>query len=155
VFLTPHTASAVDRQGDQKVPVHLMITIQKVTSNAQTVSRQFPDIYWHAGLCSRRPCSVQHGPHSECILWWPSSNLQLCGNCKRQVHRDFLITLYIDTLPLPRGAVRRKRPENWRTNSWFLIHNNAPAHRSALAKDFLAKNNVTMLEHPPYSFDLI
>jgi hypothetical protein len=46
-------------QGDQKVSVHLMITIQKVTSNVQSVPRQSPDIYWHAEqLCSRRPCSV-------------------------------------------------------------------------------------------------
>jgi hypothetical protein len=32
-------------QGDQKVSVHLMITIQKVTSNVQNVPRQSPDIY--------------------------------------------------------------------------------------------------------------
>jgi hypothetical protein len=30
------------------------------------------------------------------------------------------------------------------------IHDNATEHRSALVKDFLAKNNVTTLEHPPY-----
>jgi len=32
-------------QGDQKVSVHLIITIQKVTSNVQSFLRQFPDIY--------------------------------------------------------------------------------------------------------------
>jgi len=32
-------------QGDQKVSVHLMITIQKVTSNVQSVPHQSPDIY--------------------------------------------------------------------------------------------------------------
>jgi hypothetical protein len=32
-------------QGDQKVSVHLMITIQKVISNVQSVPRQSPDIY--------------------------------------------------------------------------------------------------------------
>jgi ABC-type cobalamin/Fe3+-siderophores transport system ATPase subunit len=32
-------------QGDQKFSVHLMITIQKVTSNVQSVPRQSPDIY--------------------------------------------------------------------------------------------------------------
>jgi hypothetical protein len=31
-------------QGDQKVSVYLMITIQKVTSNVQRVPRQSPDI---------------------------------------------------------------------------------------------------------------
>jgi hypothetical protein len=53
-----------------------------------------------------------------------------------------------------RGAIRRKRPEKPRTNSWFLIHDDAPAHRSVLAKDFLAKNNVTTLECPSVSPDL-
>jgi hypothetical protein len=32
-------------QGDQKVSVHLMIKIQKITSNVQSVPRQSPDIY--------------------------------------------------------------------------------------------------------------
>ena len=30
-------------QGDKKISVHLMITIEKVTSNVQTVPHQFPD----------------------------------------------------------------------------------------------------------------
>jgi hypothetical protein len=42
-------------QGDQKVSVHLMITIQKVTSIVQSVPRQSPDIYSHAELGSRTP----------------------------------------------------------------------------------------------------
>ena len=44
-----------------------------------------------------------------------------------------------------RDAARRKRSEKLRTNSWFLLHDNAPAHRSVLIKDFPAKNNVTTL----------
>ena len=35
-------------------------------------------------------------------------------------------------------------------NKRFVIYDNAPAHQSVLVKDFLAKNNVTMLEHLPY-----
>ena len=49
-------------------------------------------------LCSRTRCLVEHSPHSECILWWPSSNHSLCGDCSNtliQVHRDLLITLYV------------------------------------------------------------
>jgi heme oxygenase len=53
-----------------------------------------------------------------------------------------------------RGVVRRKRLEKWRTNSWFLLHDNAPAHRSVSVNDFLAKNHVTTLKHPPYCPDL-
>ena len=62
--------------------------------------------------------------------------------------------MYIDFLRRLRDAVRRKRPEKWRTNSWCLLHNNALAHRSVFVKDFLAKNNVTTLELPPYSPDM-
>jgi hypothetical protein len=45
-------------------------------------------------------------------------------------------------------------PKKWRTNSWFLLHDNAPAHRSVLVKDFLTKSNVTTMEYLPYSHDL-
>jgi histone-lysine N-methyltransferase SETMAR len=48
----------------------------------------------------------------------------------------------------------RNAPEKCRTNSWLLLHDNAPAHRTVVVKNFLAKNNVTTLEHPPYSPDL-
>jgi transposase len=59
--------------------------------------------------------------------------------------------MYTGILRRLRDAVRRKLPEKWRTNSWFLSLDNAPAHWSVLVKDFLAKNNVTTLEHFPYS----
>jgi len=47
-----------------------------------------------------------------------------------------------------------KCPQKWRTNSLFLLLDNAPAHQSVLVKDFLAKINVTVLENPPYLSDL-
>jgi len=52
------------------------------------------------------------------------------------------------------GAVRRKRPEKWTTNIWFLLHDNAPAHQAFVFKNFLAKNNATAPHHPPHSLDL-
>ena len=61
--------------------------------------------------------------------------------------------MYIDNLRRIRHAVRRKRLEKRRTNNWFLLHDNAPAHRSVLVKDFLTKNNVITLERLPYSPD--
>jgi len=45
-------------------------------------------------------------------------------------------------------------PKKWGTNSCFLLHDNAPAHRSVLVKDFLAKYSVTTLEHSPYFPDM-
>jgi hypothetical protein len=41
-----------------------------------------------------------------------------------------------------------------RTNSWFLLHDNASAHRAVLVKDFLANNNVATLQQYPYSPNL-
>jgi hypothetical protein len=48
-----------------------------------------------------------------------------------------------------------KHTEKWRTSSWFLLHDNDSAHPSILVKDFLAKNNVTAMEHPSYPTDLV
>jgi hypothetical protein len=48
-----------------------------------------------------------------------------------------------------RGAVRRKCPKKLGTNSLFLLHGNAPAHRSVSVKDFLVKKNMTTKKHPP------
>jgi transposase len=62
--------------------------------------------------------------------------------------------MYIDTLRRLRDAIRRKRPEKWRKHSWFLLDNNAPAHRPVSVKDILPNDNATTLEHPPYSPDL-
>jgi len=39
-------------------------------------------------------------------------------------------------------------------SSWFILHNNAPAHQSVLGSDFLTENNVTTMGHPPNSPDL-
>jgi hypothetical protein len=44
--------------------------------------------------------------------------------------------MYTDILRRLGDAVRRKRPEKLRSNSLFLLHDNAPAHRSVLVKDF-------------------
>jgi len=62
--------------------------------------------------------------------------------------------MYIGIFSLLRDAVRRKRPEKWRSKICFLLHDNTPAHRSVWAKDFLRKINVTTLEITPYSCDL-
>ena len=53
-----------------------------------------------------------------------------------------------------REAVRRRRPENWRSSNCILHHENAPAHRAVTTNEFLAKHNIPSLQHPPYSPDL-
>jgi hypothetical protein len=40
-------------------------------------------------------------------------------------------------------------------NSWLLLHDNAPAHRSLLIKDWLTKNDMNTQKPPPYFPDLV
>jgi transposase len=73
------------------------------------------------------------------------------GNLYKTLNKE----KYTNILRRFRDAVGRKQPSKWRTNSWFIPHGNAPAHRSVFIKHFLAKNNMTTLEHTPYSPDLV
>ncbi|GBN44190.1 hypothetical protein AVEN_32140-1, partial [Araneus ventricosus] len=61
---------------------------------------------------------------------------------------------YLEILKRLGDAIRRRRPEKWATNDWFLLHDNAPLHRALIVKKYLARHSVTTLEHPPYSPDL-
>lgn len=61
---------------------------------------------------------------------------------------------YIQVLITLRERVRKKRPEMWSENSWILHQGNAPSHNALSVKQFLAKNSITLMEHPPYSPDL-
>ena len=62
--------------------------------------------------------------------------------------------MYINILCHLRDVVRTKRPEKWRTKSWFLPHDNAPEQWLVLVKDLSSTNNVTTQEHLLYSPDL-
>ena len=77
------------------------------------------------------------------------------------VHHEYLPegttvdqTYYIEVLKRVRDAIRRKRPEMWRSGDLFLHHDNAPAHSALKTREFLAKHSITVLPHPPYSPDL-
>jgi hypothetical protein len=84
-------------QGDQKVSVHLMITIQKVTSNVQIVPRQSPFIDTpKCVLEDRVQYSTVHIPNVFC-----DRHLQII-NCVGivRIHWDILVTLYFTTVLL-------------------------------------------------------
>ena len=61
---------------------------------------------------------------------------------------------YKNVLTTLRERVRRRRPDMWKNASWILHHDNAPAHNALSVKRYLAKNNIPVMEHPPYSPDL-
>jgi len=44
---------------------------------------------------------------------------------------------YCEVLKRLREGIRRKRPDKWKKNNWFLHHDNAPAHTSLVVRQFL------------------
>ena len=77
------------------------------------------------------------------------------------VHLEFLPqgqtinqNVYKDILRRLMRSVREKRRELWETKSWLLHHDNAPAHNALSIRQFLAENNIAVLEQPSYSPDL-
>ena len=61
---------------------------------------------------------------------------------------------YLQVLKRLHDAVRRKCPELWQRGEWWLHHDNAPAHKALSVQQFLTKNSMTQLLHPPYSPEL-
>lgn len=77
------------------------------------------------------------------------------------VHKEFLPTgqtvnkeYYLNVMRHLREAIRQKRPDSWKTNSWFLHHDNAPSHNALVIRQFLAKNSTNVVPQAPYSPDL-
>ena len=62
--------------------------------------------------------------------------------------------VYKDILRRLMCSVREKRRELWETKSCLLHHDNAPAHNALSIRQFVAENNIAVLEQPPYSPDL-
>ncbi|UYV82653.1 hypothetical protein LAZ67_22000395 [Cordylochernes scorpioides] len=61
---------------------------------------------------------------------------------------------YLGVLRRLREAIRQKRPELWRSKSWILHHDNAPAHTALKISKFLQDHSTSVFPHPPYSPDL-
>jgi histone-lysine N-methyltransferase SETMAR len=77
------------------------------------------------------------------------------------VHMEFILEgvtankhLYKEILCCLRISICHKCPELWQRKNWLLLHDNASARRSVLFQEELAKQQVTVLSHPPYSLDL-
>lgn len=77
------------------------------------------------------------------------------------VHSEFLPEgqtvnkeYYLSVLRRLREAIRRKRPELWKDNSWILHDDNAPSHRALIVREYKTKNLINTIEQPPYSPDL-
>jgi len=76
------------------------------------------------------------------------------------VHHEFALegktvnaAFYVEVFKRLRDRVRRVRLELWEGRRWILHHDNAPVHSALIVHEFLARNSITVLEHPPYSPD--
>ncbi|UYV60378.1 CLCN3 [Cordylochernes scorpioides] len=58
---------------------------------------------------------------------------------------------YLGVLRRLREAIRQKRPELWRSKSWILHHDNAPAHTALKISKFLQDHSTYVFPQPPYS----
>ena len=63
-------------------------------------------------------------------------------------------SFYLSVLERLWKRILRVRPEYSAPGSWFLLHDNAPVHRAVVVQEFLARKQVCVLHHPPYSPDL-
>jgi len=63
-------------------------------------------------------------------------------------------SFYLSVLEGLWKRIRRVRPEYTAPRSWILLHDNAPVHRAVAVQEFLARKQVCVLNHPPYSPDL-
>lgn len=80
---------------------------------------------------------------------------------KGVIHHEFVSqgqtvtgSFYLSVLERLWKRIRRVRPEYSAPGSWFLLHDNAPVHRAVAVQEFLARKQVCVLNHPPYSPDL-
>jgi len=60
----------------------------------------------------------------------------------------------VEVLKRLRDLACRVRPELWEGRRWILRHDNTSAHSALIVREFLARNSITVLEHPTYSPDL-
>ena len=56
--------------------------------------------------------------------------------------------LYCEVLKRLREGIRRKRPDKWKKNNWFLHHDNAPTHISLIVQQFRTSKNITVIPPP-------
>ena len=61
---------------------------------------------------------------------------------------------YLEVLKRLMFRIRRILPEYRDLKTWSLLYDNAPSHISLIIRQFLARNQVCVLNHPPYSPDL-
>jgi len=95
----------------------------------QTCEKQYQEHDHHFLLISRGLCIKNLSQQAK--LWIPGSTATFCSDCTKTCE---------DTAP--------------KKQTWLLHHDNALSHTSVLTQQFLAKNKMAVIPHPPYSPDM-
>ncbi|UYV82351.1 hypothetical protein LAZ67_21001768 [Cordylochernes scorpioides] len=107
--------------------------------------------------------SILHGHlivNKVCFPWVPysSTDEQMTRPnswCREMLKKfDNESSCFVNSIMTVAQVIKRLRP-NSRTDTWIFHHDNAPAHRSKVCADYLARTGLKLLEHPPYSPDLV
>ena len=108
---------------------------------------------WHtkSSPCSKKARMSRSRVKTMIIVFFDSRGI---------VHKEFVPpgqtvnhAFYKDVLEQLRKRVQRVRRDI--EEDWVLQHDNAPAHTTLSIREFLAKKNIPVLPHPPYSPDLV
>ena len=68
------------------------------------------------------------------------------GSVTRKFYRESVLTQLVD-------LYQKRRPHTG-VHGIKLLHENAPAHKSATVQEYLKESGLDVLDHPPYSPDL-
>jgi hypothetical protein len=61
---------------------------------------------------------------------------------------------YKETIKTLITGVHCIRPKFQESGSWYILHDSAPAPSSGIVSEFLTKQGIPVLSHPPYSHNL-
>jgi len=82
-------------------------------------------------------------------------------NIRGAVHHEYVLAgqtvnaiFSVEVLKRLRERVQRARPKLWAENAWIVHQDNAPSQTTLVTREFLAKNKITTMGHPPYSPNL-
>ena len=61
---------------------------------------------------------------------------------------------YLGVMERLHACMRRVNNGQFHSNSWMLLHDNAPTHCALNVKQFLASKSIRVIQHHPYSPDM-
>ena len=119
-----------------------MVMTLSLSSSRRSESRQI-----HRGRKNRIKFGAMSSP-----CWSFFRHPRHCPQGIRTPGKTVKDKFYCEFLKWLRESIRRKRPDKWKKNNWFLHHDNAPTNTSLVVRQFLASKNITVIPHPLFAW---